>query len=82
VASRGARTSRANAKQRRGRAGRVRSGVAVHLFTSHRHAHIMLSAQSPEVQRVPLEQLALRIKVDPGPLSHCQSLRYMLCQAI
>lgn len=43
--------SRANAKQRRGRAGRVRSGVAVHLFTSHRHNHILLSAQSPEVQR-------------------------------
>jgi len=54
--------SRANAKQRRGRAGRVRSGVAVHLFTSHRHKHILLSSQSPEVQRVPLEQLALRIK--------------------
>jgi ATP-dependent RNA helicase DHX57 len=29
--------SRANARQRRGRAGRVREGVAVHLFTSHRH---------------------------------------------
>ena len=54
--------SRANAKQRRGRAGRVRSGVAVHLFTSHRHRHVLASAQSPEVQRVPLEQLALRIK--------------------
>jgi HrpA-like RNA helicase len=54
--------SRANARQRRGRAGRVQPGVAVHLFTSHRHKHVCLSAQAPEVQRVPLEQLVLRIK--------------------
>ena len=54
--------ARANARQRRGRAGRVRAGVAVHLFTSHRHQHVCAAAQAPEVQRVPLEQLVLRIK--------------------
>mmetsp|Transcript_31138 Transcript_31138/g.101469 ORF Transcript_31138/g.101469 Transcript_31138/m.101469 type:complete len:1282 (-) Transcript_31138:80-3925(-) len=54
--------SRANARQRRGRAGRVREGVAVHLFTRHRHDHILNGHQAPEVQRVPLEQLVLRIK--------------------
>ena len=54
--------ARSNARQRRGRAGRVREGVAVHLFTSHRHAKIAMAAQAPEVQRVPLEQLVLRIK--------------------
>jgi ATP-dependent RNA helicase DHX57 len=54
--------SRANARQRRGRAGRVREGVAVHLFTRHRHDMIANYAQPPEVQRVPLEQLVLRIK--------------------
>ena len=54
--------SRANARQRRGRAGRVKEGVAVHLFTSHRHDRIAAHAQAPEVQRVPLEQLVLRIK--------------------
>ena len=54
--------SRANVRQRRGRAGRVREGVAVHLFTKHRHDKICEAAQAPEVQRVPLEQLLLRIK--------------------
>ncbi|OEU15996.1 P-loop containing nucleoside triphosphate hydrolase protein, partial [Fragilariopsis cylindrus CCMP1102] len=54
--------ARSNARQRRGRAGRVREGVAVHLFTKHRHEKITMAAQAPEVQRVPLEQLVLRIK--------------------
>ena len=54
--------TRSNARQRRGRAGRVREGVAVHLFTKHRHDTITMAAQAPEVQRVPLEQLVLRIK--------------------
>ncbi|KAJ1475941.1 P-loop containing nucleoside triphosphate hydrolase protein [Baffinella frigidus] len=47
--------SRANARQRRGRAGRVAPGVAVHLFSSHTH-------DAPEIKRVPLEQLVLRIR--------------------
>lgn len=54
--------ARSNARQRRGRAGRVREGVAVHLFSRHRHDKIAMVAQAPEVQRVPLEQLVLRIK--------------------
>ena len=54
--------SRANARQRRGRAGRVKAGVAVHLITTHRHGVICHHSQAPEVQRVPLEQLVLRIK--------------------
>ena len=54
--------ARTNARQRRGRAGRVRVGVAVHLYSRHRHDKIAKPSQAPEVQRVPLEQLILRIK--------------------
>ena len=54
--------ARSNARQRRGRAGRVRPGCAVHLFTRHRHDRVAAAAQDPEVRRVPLEQLVLRIK--------------------
>ncbi|XP_055695529.1 putative ATP-dependent RNA helicase DHX57 [Lutzomyia longipalpis] len=58
--------SRANALQRKGRAGRVMSGVAIHLFTRHRYTHHILSQPVPEIHRVPLEQLLLRIKTLPN----------------
>uniref|UniRef100_A0A1B0DGR7 RNA helicase n=1 Tax=Phlebotomus papatasi TaxID=29031 RepID=A0A1B0DGR7_PHLPP len=58
--------SRANALQRKGRAGRVMSGVAIHLFTRHRYTNHILSQPVPEIHRVPLEQLLLRIKTLPN----------------
>ena len=58
--------SRANLTQRRGRAGRVAAGVAVHLLTSHRFSQLE-AQQAPELHRVPLERGVHRaMRVYPG----------------
>ncbi|XP_065363146.1 putative ATP-dependent RNA helicase DHX57 [Calliphora vicina] len=58
--------SRANANQRKGRAGRVMPGVCIHLYTHHRFKYNFLAQPVPEIHRVPLEQLVLRIKTLPN----------------
>lgn len=57
--------SRANALQRKGRAGRVMPGVCIHLFTRHRYNYQFLEQPVPELHRMPLEQIMLRVKTLP-----------------
>lgn len=53
--------SKASAKQRAGRAGRVRSGVCLKLYSSITAAKRMKDASQPEIRRVPLEDVCLSI---------------------
>ncbi|EJS42628.1 YLR419W [Saccharomyces arboricola H-6] len=54
--------SKAEAKQRRGRAGRVRAGLSYKLFSRGLYENEMISMPIPEIKRIPLESLYLSVK--------------------
>ena len=55
--------SQANAKQRKGRAGRVRPGYCFRMYTSFTHECVFQTFQECEMTRVPLQNLLLQIRI-------------------
>ena len=53
--------SKASAKQRAGRAGRVQAGLCLKLYSSKTAESVMKAASEPELRRVPLEEVCLSI---------------------
>lgn len=54
--------SKASAKQRKGRAGRCREGLAFHMYSRQRY-DAMDEYQAPELMRTPLEEMGLQVKL-------------------
>lgn len=55
--------SRASARQRRGRAGRVQAGRCFRMYSRHVHDKVFAEHTLPEIRRVPLEGLCLQIQL-------------------
>lgn len=84
--------SKAEANQRRGRAGRVREGVSYKLFSKRLYEEDMIPMPIPEIKRVSLESLYLSVKsmgikdvkkflatgLDPPPLKTLERASGML----
>jgi ATP-dependent RNA helicase DHX29 len=83
--------SKANAKQRKGRAGRTKPGISYHLIPKHQFQKL-LSQRPPESVRLPIEEICLKYKVfrkggllemfmemiDPPPKKHIDTAILLL----
>ncbi|EOD09487.1 hypothetical protein EMIHUDRAFT_448382 [Emiliania huxleyi CCMP1516] len=72
--------SQAEARQRAGRAGRVRAGHAFKLYTRQRYTQSMLPARVPEMLRGPLQELCLQLRL--APLLESYELRAAFARAL
>lgn len=72
--------ARSNAAQRRGRAGRLQRGLCFHLFTRLRHDKLLPERPLPEIMRLSLSDIALRIKTLKVNLG--DSIESVLCGAL
>ena len=54
--------SKASVRQRKGRAGRCREGIAFHLYSAQRFDS-MEDYQAPELMRTPLDEMGLQVKL-------------------
>lgn len=84
--------SKAEAKQRRGRAGRVREGISYKLFSKRLYEEDMASMPKPEISRISLESLFVSVKamgikdvkkflstgLDPPPVKSIEKAARML----